>query len=223
MWWCQRGATCSVSRCRTETVTAQIIAKTGRDYPILAQAPLHPARPQLHPKLGEDCDPDHHHRAGVWFGRRNHCREVSEAFGLETVGSTSDTGDCAHSSLRPAVGSATRGATRSTGSGSYAGSMSCWKLKTSVLRSGAEEHQSDDKREFWIAYDEMLLVSRAELLKYRGYEVGSARGKDGANRIFDKCDRYRIFIRGHAAPKETREDRVRWLKAPFPRIQRFWW
>ena len=83
-------------------------------------------------------------------------------------------------------------------------------------RLGAAEPQSDGKRVFQIAYDEMLLVSRVELLKNRGYEVSSALGNDGAKRILDNRERYRIFIVGHAAPKETREDMVRWLKANFP-------
>jgi hypothetical protein len=94
--------------------------------------------------------------------------------------------------------------------------MNCWKLKTSAHVWASAEPQSDGKRVFQIAYDEMLLVSRAELLKHRGYEVSSALGNDGAKRILDKRERYRIFIVGHAAPKETREDMVHWLKANFP-------
>ena len=90
------------------------------------------------------------------------------------------------------------------------------EAKDKRLRSAAEGPQSDGKRVFQIAYDEMLLVSRAGLLKNRGYEVSSAIGNDGAKRILDKGKRYRIFIVGHAAPKETREEMVRWLKANFP-------
>lgn len=90
------------------------------------------------------------------------------------------------------------------------------EAKDKRLRSISAEPQADGKRVFQIAYDEMLLVSRAELLKNRGYEVSSALGNDGAKRILDKRARYRIFIVGHAAPKETREDMVRWLKANFP-------
>jgi hypothetical protein len=90
------------------------------------------------------------------------------------------------------------------------------EAKNKRLRSDAAEPQFDGKRVFQIAYDEMLLVSRAELLKSRGYEVSSALGNDGAKRILDTRQRYRIFIVGHAAPKETREDMVRWLKANFP-------
>ncbi len=69
---------------------------------------------------------------------------------------------------------------------------------------------------FQIAYDEMLLVTRAELLTNRGYEVSSALGNDGAKRILGKRERYRLFIVGHAAPRETREEMIGWLKANFP-------
>jgi len=88
------------------------------------------------------------------------------------------------------------------------------EAKDKRSRSGAAEPQAE--RVFQIAYDEMLMVSRAEVLKNRGYEVSSALGNDGAKRILDTRERYRIFIVGHAAPKETREDMVRWLKANFP-------
>lgn len=90
------------------------------------------------------------------------------------------------------------------------------EARDKLSRSGAAEPPSDGRRVFQIAYDELLLVSRAELLKNRGYEVSSALGNDGAKRILDARERYRIFIVGHAAPKETREDMVRWLKANFP-------
>jgi hypothetical protein len=90
------------------------------------------------------------------------------------------------------------------------------EAKDKRLRSGATEPQSDGKRVFQIAYDERLLVSRAALLKNRGYQVSSALGNDDAKRILDTRERYRIFIVGHTAPNETREDMIRWLKANFP-------
>lgn len=68
---------------------------------------------------------------------------------------------------------------------------------------------------FQIAYDEKLLITRADLLKNRGYQVGSALGNDEARRILDKRHPYRLFIVGHSAPKETREELVRWLKTNF--------
>ena len=69
---------------------------------------------------------------------------------------------------------------------------------------------------FQIAYDEMLLITRAELLRNRGYEVSSVLGNDDAQRVLDIHENYRLFIVGHAAPRETREEMVRWLKTNFP-------
>ncbi len=69
---------------------------------------------------------------------------------------------------------------------------------------------------FQIAYDEMLLIDRAELLQSRGYQVGSALGNDGAMRILDTKNRYRLFIVGHDATNETRAEMVRWLRRNFP-------
>jgi hypothetical protein len=39
---------------------------------------------------------------------------------------------------------------------------------------------------------------------------------DEAKRVLDKGQSYSFFIIGHAAPKETREEMVRWLKTNFP-------
>jgi hypothetical protein len=72
-----------------------------------------------------------------------------------------------------------------------------------------------NKAVFQIAYDEMLLIKRADLLKSRGYEVSSALGNDSAKRILEKREGYRLFIVGHAAPRETREEMVRWVKTNY--------
>ena len=84
------------------------------------------------------------------------------------------------------------------------------------LRASSVPPVSKGSGVFQIACDEILLITRAELLKNRGYEVGSALGNDEAKRILDKGRPYHRFIVGHAAPKKTREDIVRWLKANFP-------
>ncbi len=76
--------------------------------------------------------------------------------------------------------------------------------------------RSRDGGIFQIAYDEMLLTARAELLKSRGYEVSSALGNNDAQRVLGNGGTYRFFIVGHAAAKETREEMVRWLKMNFP-------
>jgi hypothetical protein len=67
-----------------------------------------------------------------------------------------------------------------------------------------------------IAYDEMLLITRARLLKSRGYEVTSVLGNDDAKRALDKGRTYRLIIVGHASPRETRQAMIQWLKTTFP-------
>ncbi|MGA9790421.1 MAG: hypothetical protein WBQ43_06995 [Terriglobales bacterium] len=90
------------------------------------------------------------------------------------------------------------------------------EAKDKRLRPSEVRPTSNGDGVFQIAYDETLLITRSELLKNRGYEVSSALGNDGAKRILDRRERYRLFIVGHAAPRETREEMVRWLKANFP-------
>ena len=74
---------------------------------------------------------------------------------------------------------------------------------------------------FQIAYDEMLLITRTQVLKNRGYEVTSVLGNDAAKRALDTRHSHRLFIVGHAAPRETREEMVQWLKRTF-RTLRSW-
>jgi len=69
---------------------------------------------------------------------------------------------------------------------------------------------------FQIAYDEKLLIARTQLLNDRGYEVSSVLGNQEAQRVLDNRQSFRLFIVGHAAPRETREDLLRWLKTNFP-------
>jgi hypothetical protein len=72
------------------------------------------------------------------------------------------------------------------------------------------------KRIFQIAYDELLLISRAQLLKERGYDVTSALGNADAYRILAKGEKYHIFLIGHAAPHAERRAIIGWIKSQFP-------
>jgi hypothetical protein len=79
-----------------------------------------------------------------------------------------------------------------------------------------QKNNPKNNRVFQIAYDAMLLVTRGELLKQRGYEPTSVIGNDAAKAALDGKYTYRLFIVGHDAPRETREEMVRWLKKRFP-------
>lgn len=80
------------------------------------------------------------------------------------------------------------------------------------------------KRVFQIAYNEGLLVTRAEMLRLDGYDVVSVvvddedrvLGNEAAKRILDKSQSYQVFIVGHDAPREEREEMFRWLRDNFP-------
>ena len=72
------------------------------------------------------------------------------------------------------------------------------------------------KRVFQIAYEELRLIARAEILRQRGYEVVSVLGNEDALRVLTKGGQYRIFLIGHKAPKKERQEIVRWIKANFP-------
>jgi hypothetical protein len=76
-----------------------------------------------------------------------------------------------------------------------------------------------DVQIFQIAYDSALLIGRSELLRSRGYEVSSALGNEDAKRILDQARGYRLFIVGHAAPTETRQEMVQWVKKNFPQAK----
>jgi hypothetical protein len=71
-----------------------------------------------------------------------------------------------------------------------------------------------------IAYDESLLITREQLLRSRGYEVVSVMGNEDAKRLLAIPGQYyRLFIVGHAAPQQAREEIAHWLKERFPKIQ----
>ena len=73
------------------------------------------------------------------------------------------------------------------------------------------------KHIFQISYDEHMGAQRAELLKSRGYTVVSAIGNQAAKLVLIPIQHYDLFIVGHAAPAETRQEMVFWLKGKYPR------
>jgi hypothetical protein len=76
------------------------------------------------------------------------------------------------------------------------------------------------KRIFQVTYDERLRLERAELLRGLGYAVMSVTGNEAAKTLLTSIlgDNVGIalFIIGHAARAETRQEMVDWLKANFP-------
>lgn len=75
------------------------------------------------------------------------------------------------------------------------------------------------KHIFQITYDEKLGARWAELLKSQGYSVMSVIGNEAAKLVLSPVQQYDFFVVGSAAPEETRQEMVFWLKAKYPRAK----
>lgn len=75
------------------------------------------------------------------------------------------------------------------------------------------------KHIFQITYDEELGRERAELLKSHGYNVLSVISNESAKVALSPIQHHDLFIVGHAAPEETRQEIVLWLKEKFPNVK----
>lgn len=73
------------------------------------------------------------------------------------------------------------------------------------------------KHIFQICYDERMGVHRAELLKSSGYRVMSAIGNEAAKLALIPIQPYALFLVGHGATVEIRQEMVFWLKAKYPK------
>lgn len=72
---------------------------------------------------------------------------------------------------------------------------------------------------FQIAYDDKQASARTAALRLHGYEVVSAIGNEAAKIILSMHQRCDLFIVGDAAPGQTREEMVAWLKVKNPGVQ----
>ena len=90
------------------------------------------------------------------------------------------------------------------------------ELKRARLEGRVFSTASRRKHIFQIAYDEVLLISRAQMLKERGYDVTSVLGNADAQRVLANREKYHIFLIGHAAPQAERQAMVGWIKSQFP-------
>lgn len=75
------------------------------------------------------------------------------------------------------------------------------------------------KRVFQIAYDEELGLQRTQLLRSKGCTVISVIGNEAAKAVLSSVQYYDLFIVGRAAPEETRNEMVDWLRTSYPRVK----
>lgn len=71
---------------------------------------------------------------------------------------------------------------------------------------------------FQIAYDELLMATRAALLKADGFAVVSALGNEAAKKALANGQDYSLFILGHAEAPNARTEMAHWLKATYPKV-----
>lgn len=72
---------------------------------------------------------------------------------------------------------------------------------------------------FQIGYDKKAMNARTELLRRFGHEVISVIDNDGAKVALHTIPAVDLFIVGHTAPEQTREEIVAWLRANYPKVK----
>lgn len=75
------------------------------------------------------------------------------------------------------------------------------------------------KRILTISYDEQVGLQRAAVLRAQGYDAVSIVGNPAAKVLLTPGEYYDLFIVGHTAPLETRQEMVSWLKERHPRVK----
>lgn len=72
---------------------------------------------------------------------------------------------------------------------------------------------------FQIGYGSNAAIERAALLRKNGYEVSSVFGNDAAKLVLQMTQGpIGLFIVGHSAPAEMRQELVVWLKTGYPKV-----
>jgi hypothetical protein len=88
-----------------------------------------------------------------------------------------------------------------------------------LLNAARACHRSGKRVVFQIAYDQHRLVTRAEALRHRGFEIISVVGNEAAKTVLGSPQHSDLFIVGHAAPEQTRREMVDWLKVRYPHVK----
>jgi hypothetical protein len=72
---------------------------------------------------------------------------------------------------------------------------------------------------FQIGYEERETKARAEMLRRFGHEVISVTHNEAAKVALSSYHDVDLFIVGHTAPQQTREEMVVWLKTNYPKVK----
>jgi hypothetical protein len=110
---------------------------------------------------------------------------------------------------------------RNTGNEHFAMNIPTGEVVFPGDASKAISPTGDIKHIFQIAYTDRLRDQRTELLRRLGYGIISVIGNEAAKVLLSAMHHADIalFIVGHAAPEQTREEMVDWLKAKYPNVK----
>jgi hypothetical protein len=87
-----------------------------------------------------------------------------------------------------------------------------------VIKPSASATRKTKPLIFQIAYDDLLMTSRAQLLEADGYTVMSVVGNEAAKAALEKTEGVSLFILGHGAPPPARREMADWLKIKHPKV-----
>jgi maltooligosyltrehalose synthase len=110
---------------------------------------------------------------------------------------------------------------KNTGNEHFAMNLPTGEVVFPVDTSQATSPSGAIKRIFQIAYTDRLRDERTELLRRLGYAVISVIGNEAARVLLSAMQHADIalFIVGHAAAEQTRNEMVDWLKAKYPNVK----
>jgi hypothetical protein len=83
---------------------------------------------------------------------------------------------------------------------------------------GGSVHKARKPLVAQIAYQSERAAERTNVLRTQGFEVVTVIGNEAAKLVLDLSEGWNVFVVGHAAPEEVREEMVAWLKNKFPSV-----
>lgn len=87
-----------------------------------------------------------------------------------------------------------------------------------IVKPGPPAKRKGPRLIFQIAYDELLMESRAKVLEADGFTVVSVLGNEAAKAALQTRQDYCLFMLGHGASPSDRKQMADWLKRRFPDV-----
>lgn len=89
-----------------------------------------------------------------------------------------------------------------------------------VVKPRSKRRRKSKPEVFQIAYNDVLMTTRAGLLRSIGFKIESVVGNEAAKAaLTDNSKRYALFIIGRDAAATVRRDMAVWLKSKYPKFR----